>query len=46
MPDLYSRLCSGSFDAGMECIKPCRFQLKAAALGAAMLQVERYIAAI
>jgi hypothetical protein len=30
----------------MECIKPCRFQLKAAALGAAMLQVERYIAAI
>jgi predicted NBD/HSP70 family sugar kinase len=46
MPDLYSRLSSGSFDAGMECIKPCRFQLKAAALGAAMLQVERYIAAI
>jgi predicted NBD/HSP70 family sugar kinase len=46
MPDLYARLSSGGLDTGMECINPCRFQLKAAALGAAMLQVERYISSI
>jgi predicted NBD/HSP70 family sugar kinase len=46
MPDLYARLAAAGLDAGMEHIKPCRFQLKAAALGAAMLQAERYIAAI